>query len=95
MPLSNYTWRFKHPDASVLHLPMINSDHSPILFNLEKSTRKMRSPFRIEAMWFTDESFKNDVDQAWNKVLEQPITEKIRHCKGDIKHWSKQKFGNI
>lgn len=35
--MENSTWNLKFLDAVVLHLPIVNIDHNPILLNLEKT----------------------------------------------------------
>lgn len=47
-------WRQKFPEANITHLPTINSDHNPILLNLEKAEKfRKRRSFKFETMWLT------------------------------------------
>lgn len=50
-----------------------------------RNPKERKPPFRIEVLWFTEESFKYTVDQVWNKVPEYFVAKKIRYFKEDIK----------
>ncbi|KAF7823171.1 putative ribonuclease H protein At1g65750 family [Senna tora] len=66
--LANTGWRNLFPEASVLHLPPLKSDHSPILIRThgmsDSGTRKDR-PFRFLASWLLHEDFPNVVKDSW------------------------------
>ena len=50
--LANDEWRLAFPEAFVMHLPRVCSDHHPILIDLLNDRRGPRNkPFRFEAMW--------------------------------------------
>lgn len=58
--LSNY------PDVILLHLPILGSDHAPILLNVYPLTesRDCRS-FKFEVKWFLHDDFFNIVKEVW------------------------------
>lgn len=71
-------WWINFPDVTVLHLLAINSDHDPILLNLEKSRRKRRrEPFWFEALWPTHVSFQEVSSTTWNAEAHKNLAGKI------------------
>lgn len=78
MVLVDNQWQLRFPDAFVLRMPIVNSEHTLILLNLEKFVRKKKPPFILEAMWFTHELFKEALDSTWNPNSSAPIT---KNCK--------------
>lgn len=46
--LGNAEWCAAFPSTTVFHLPMMISDHAPILTVLQSSRAKPRKPFRFE-----------------------------------------------
>ncbi|KAF7807476.1 hypothetical protein G2W53_039637 [Senna tora] len=66
--IDNVTWRRKFPEASVIHLPPLKSDHSPILVNLSDvsdNDERVERPFRFLTAWLTHQDFGNVVRNAW------------------------------
>ncbi|CAL5416172.1 unnamed protein product [Camellia sinensis] len=56
------SWRHLFPEAWVQHLPMINSDHCPLLISLFGTIpQHSKRPFRIEAAWLTHPTFKDSL----------------------------------
>lgn len=56
--LVNCEWRLIFPNATVVALPMINSDHSPIILSpapLDTSGKR----FKFEAMWQEHPDFES------------------------------------
>ena len=45
---ANVEWCMIYPCTSVFHLPMLNSDHAPILTLLDSHKRNTIKPFRFE-----------------------------------------------
>ena len=55
----NKAWFLQNPNASVLHLPKVASDHRPVLIRFDQSSRNNKFPkiFRFMAAWLTDSRF--------------------------------------
>ncbi|XP_019177832.1 PREDICTED: uncharacterized protein LOC109173030 [Ipomoea nil] len=50
--LSNIEWKLRFPNAEVQHLPMINSDHSPLLLNTDRlPIDPTLKSFRFNSAW--------------------------------------------
>ena len=60
------SWCEKFPQAVVVHLPVVNSDHSSILLNSTSNEDNSKRPFKFEAAWLRDSTCINEVEKAWN-----------------------------
>lgn len=47
---ANDVWKLQFPNASVLHLPAIQSDHCPLLLRSSPNHHNMARPFKFESM---------------------------------------------
>lgn len=57
-------WRELFPEALVKHLPIIQSDHAPLLVQLSDRRKNMgNGPFRFQAAWITHREFQNIIQQ--------------------------------
>lgn len=45
--LSDSQWQLWFPNASIMHMPSVNNDHTPILLNLEKNLLGKKTPFPV------------------------------------------------
>lgn len=54
-------WIHTYPSYALQNLPIIHSDHGPIMLDFE-----LRLPFHFERMWLTHPLCKHVVQQAWN-----------------------------
>lgn len=58
--LGNAEWCAAFPSTTVFHLPMMISDHAPILTVLQSSRAKPRKPFRFENWWLMEGDFQRE-----------------------------------
>ncbi|WVZ69758.1 hypothetical protein U9M48_018493 [Paspalum notatum var. saurae] len=49
--LANAEWIASFPNTSVHHLPMLYSDHCPILIKMESTIQKTKKPFNLKILW--------------------------------------------
>lgn len=84
--LANAAWISLHENYRVQHLPMVGSDHRPILLDTVPTTRVRRN-FHFEAMWNRHESFLHQVMQSWSMPMNgsplDTLSNKIQNCKQD------------
>lgn len=67
--LVNWDWRLLYPKDIAVALPMINSDHSPIIIvpaSLDTSGRR----FKFEAMWQEHPEFDYVLSNSWNSIAD-------------------------
>lgn len=54
---ANPNWLNIFPETKVIHLPRLNSDHCPILLNIDPSYNRGSKPFRFEPFWMSHNTF--------------------------------------
>jgi hypothetical protein len=89
--LANAEWCASFPNTVVYHLPMIRSDHAPILVipTSNKSTRK--KPFRFENYWLLEQDFKRVAQKSWHLSQNRPFHRKLSYLVSDLKTWRRSK----
>lgn len=66
--MCDFEWRNMFPNAMVQHLPRVQSDHAPLLLNLNLGNdRRGGNHFKTLAAWFLHEGFKPFVDSRWDQ----------------------------
>lgn len=58
-------WINMYPSYSLRNIPIIRSDHGPVILDFDYQTPFRKRPFRFEHMWTTHPSCKDMVQQAW------------------------------
>ncbi|GKU96985.1 hypothetical protein SLEP1_g10165 [Rubroshorea leprosula] len=85
---ANPAWKILFPEATLIHLPHVYSDHCPIVLSLEQTFPcSNRKPFRLEKFWLEHESSKDLVASNWtspNLSLIAPLLFKTMLSFGDI-----------
>lgn len=54
-----------YPSAVINHMPIIGSDHAPIILNTKSNHFNKLNKFRFEAKWILQENFMDIVTNAW------------------------------
>jgi hypothetical protein len=63
---ANTDWKLLFPEASIQHLPHLNSDHCPLLLMLDPPPPSTRNrPFRFQPIWLNHPDFPRVVEEAW------------------------------
>ncbi|XP_019178147.1 PREDICTED: uncharacterized protein LOC109173368 [Ipomoea nil] len=87
-------WRLQFPDAEVVHLPIVSSDHAPL--HIRTRLSKLRSQpkkFRYNAMWATHPNFLQFVEKNWSK--EHELDQNKVNLAAKFQEWNKNTFVNI
>ncbi|KAH7864841.1 hypothetical protein Vadar_034499 [Vaccinium darrowii] len=99
MVFANSKWRELYDKAMVFVEPAIGSDHNPLILNTDVPFNKVGKPFRFESFWVTEDGCKTVVEESWKRGQEGPLMyslcKKLRHCKDNLKSWSKDNFGDL
>lgn len=97
--LVNEDWRLLFPDAQLFHLPVLQSDHKPLLMQLKRKVGFHPRPFRFEGMWTLDRSSYDVIRQAWHSDLSgSPLHQVVRGFKNFVvamKRWNRKVFGQV
>ena len=89
--LGNADWCSAFPTTTVYHLPMMKSDHAPILAVLNSTRTKTNKPFKFENWWLLEQDFQQVAKNSWQKSHWRPFHEKARYLAYDLKTWRKTK----
>ncbi|XP_019168344.1 PREDICTED: uncharacterized protein LOC109164047 [Ipomoea nil] len=93
--LCNVDWRLRFPDATVQHLPIVQSDHSPLFLNTAPIVPKRIYPrrFRFNAAWITHPDFRKMVQINWD--VNKDVFENKSLLAENLDSWNRDTFGNI
>ncbi|CAN0876754.1 hypothetical protein LINGRAHAP2_LOCUS11480 [Linum grandiflorum] len=93
--VANIRWRHLFPEASLLHLPRTHSDHCPLLLLSGGVASVARNrPFRLEAMWFEEESFRDLVENSITcSHLATP--QLLNYLRETFIEWNRTREGNL
>lgn len=64
--LINFYWCVVCPNTKVLNLPIILSDHAPILISTDGQFCRPKQSFKFENWWLTKSDFQAHAKAAWN-----------------------------
>ena len=96
---ANTAW-LDHFSHSIVHnLPIIRSDHGPIILDTEYTQPYRHRPFRFEWMWTTHPDCATIINLAWSKKYDGShayiLGKKINTIKDDFSKWNKAVFGMV
>ncbi|XP_019157735.1 PREDICTED: uncharacterized protein LOC109154388 [Ipomoea nil] len=92
--LCNVEWRMLYPDASVTHLPMVSSNHSPLLIKTIKTQGSgVSRNFKYNAAWTSHPGFMNFVKDKWN--IDEGLEQAKMELANDLLSWNHSTFGSI
>jgi hypothetical protein len=95
---ANNEWLDTHPASLVTNLPIIASDHGPIILDTNLRTLFKHRPFRFEWMWNSHPDCRSLVKNAWKDKIASGshafcLTKKLENVRDRFKVWNKQSFG--
>ncbi|KAL2935019.1 hypothetical protein RDABS01_018138 [Bienertia sinuspersici] len=93
--LCNSEWATRFSQASVRHLPAIQSDHYPLLIspNGFSPLEAINKPFHFQAAWLTHEKFQEFMESNWSN--EAPLVPFLHSLSQKLQTWNKEVFHNI
>ena len=94
--LANNAWDSLFPISKVTNLPIIGSDHRPILVESKPQLLAAQKIFRFENIWTTSEDCEKLVSKVWSSTSSsEPLLlwlENLKACKHSLSVWSKKAF---
>jgi hypothetical protein len=75
----------------VYNLPMMKSDHAPILAMLNSKPRKHDKIFKFENWWLLEDDYDITARQSWSKSSNRPFHLKTFYLAKDLERWRKSK----
>ncbi|CAL1374667.1 unnamed protein product [Linum trigynum] len=88
--LCSTSWFSTFSNARVIHELPIESDHSPLIVELEGLKQRVKSPFRFDTRWLKREECHDIVNRIWEE--EGNCEEKMSKCEKELRIWAKQVF---
>lgn len=97
--LISQDWLDSFQDFNVESLPIIASDHGPLIASTKKTIPFRHRPRRFEAMWAKHPDCGNIIQSAWNSHQHGSTTfsvaRKIQNSMDSLLDWNKNSLGNI
>lgn len=92
------SWCANFPNVSVETLPVLNSDHKPLLLHFDSEQRTSPSLFWYEAKWNIDEECVSVIQRVWSagEATRDPlggVVQDLSRSKTTLIEWSRAKFG--
>ena len=88
-------WRLRFEETTFIRLPMLKSDHSPLLIrtsDISNSTRE-RKPFRFMASWLANPPFCDVLHSAWSEGGNWLTASHLFRQRAEI--WNGECYGNL
>lgn len=96
--IANHLWTTLFPNATFQHLPILTSDHAPILLDALGSGKNYHS-FKFEKIWIRDSTSELIIQKAWNTMFQGTLgfilSNKLKEVKKALKIWNKNCCGHI
>uniref|UniRef100_A0A2N9FR65 Reverse transcriptase domain-containing protein n=1 Tax=Fagus sylvatica TaxID=28930 RepID=A0A2N9FR65_FAGSY len=95
--ICNGDWRLIFPKAGVIHLPLLQSDHNPIMVVANLEVGRKARPFRFEAAWTRDASSHQVIEAAWEEPVRGSasyrLMRRIQRAAKGLRKWNRENFG--
>lgn len=88
---ANAEWCNAFPNTTVYNLPIMYSDHAPILSITKPNSMKSKRSFKFENWWLLEEDFNEAARNNWIRTNEKPFHVRTNLLAGSLKKWSKGK----
>ncbi|XP_062026488.1 uncharacterized protein LOC133742823 [Rosa rugosa] len=96
---ANPNWFQLFPDCTLQNLPIVGSDHGPILLTTLSRRKPSRRPFKLEAIWFAHPQFVEITKHIWNMNWDNDPIKNLSAILGAFSHrisnWSRETYGNL
>ena len=92
--LGNAEWCLAYPSTTIYHLPMMYSDHAPILAVLNSQRPRINKPFRFENWQLMDTDYHDIAKQSWQRSSNRDFFHKTKYLAADLRKWGKKKPRN-
>lgn len=96
--VANHSWTILFPNATLQHLPICLSDHSPIFLDT-MGRKKQSNSFKFKEFWIRDPTSQMVIQKAWNKSFSGTpafiFSQKLKEVKKILKLWNNNCYGHI
>ncbi|XP_031103194.1 uncharacterized protein LOC116006838 [Ipomoea triloba] len=91
--LCSMEWIDRNRNTTVTHLTAVESDHCPILIDIDLKTKTGGDVFMFQGAWTTHPLFLDYVNKHWN--AEETVWSNKNSMAIKLKEWNQNVFGNI
>lgn len=99
----NQDWRILFLKARLDNLPIMRSNHGPMLLDTiyDIGIKKSRGKVAFEAFWTKDDAEKQIIQRVWNFMYHHQLhpmanlSTKLQTCLMHLKAWSQNSYGNL
>ncbi|KAF7832087.1 uncharacterized protein G2W53_014420 [Senna tora] len=93
---ANTEWMQMFPDSWVNVLPVVTSDHSPLLVQTQRNTeRPRRRQFQFQAMWLQHPQLKDLVHSSWQHQGTGSLAAQYKENFGNLNHQISQTYHQV
>ncbi|XP_010424607.1 PREDICTED: uncharacterized protein LOC104709741 [Camelina sativa] len=90
--LGNEDWHDLFPDTVTEYLPMIASDHKPIVVNIGAKRSRGKRSYMFDCRWIGKAGLMDVIASGWDRDLDQDsdnFVQKVVNCRKAISQWRK------
>ncbi|KAG7548646.1 Reverse transcriptase domain [Arabidopsis suecica] len=91
--LANEEWHDLFCNSFIEYLPMVASDHSPVVATIADKIPRGKHSFRFDKRWIGKEGLLEAITNGWNLdpgLREGQFVEKLTNCRRAISQWRKE-----
>ncbi|KAG7574769.1 Endonuclease/exonuclease/phosphatase superfamily [Arabidopsis suecica] len=91
--LANEDWHELFCNSFVEYLPMVASDHSPVVATLLDKIPRGKRTFRFDKRWIGKDGLMEAISNGWNSESESgagKFVEKLNNCRRAISQWRRE-----
>ncbi|XP_026429794.1 uncharacterized protein LOC113326221 [Papaver somniferum] len=92
-------WVIHFPDAKLLHLPQLGSDHCPIMLDSSSINCDKKQNWKYFQCYERDETLKEEVATTWNQPVSgfhaYKLSKHLILTRKHVSKWNKEIFSNI
>ncbi|OMP12130.1 reverse transcriptase [Corchorus capsularis] len=96
--IANMQWMETFAKTQVFNLPIVGSDHSPILVDSNFCDKKVPKQFKFEIIWDEKEECEQIIRDGWSSAFQgshsYQVVQKLKKCRRMLIAWSKKAFPN-
>jgi hypothetical protein len=89
--LGNAEWCVAFSSTTIYHLPMMRTDHAPILAVLNSTRHKTNRPFCFENWLLREQEYHTVAHQSWQRSASRTFTQKTSYLAHDLRKWRKSR----
>ena len=89
--LVNAEWCGVFPTTNVFNLPIMFSDHAPILLSTDSQFRKPKHTFKFENWWTFEEDYHTVAKTTWASSSNRPFHARTTNLAGSLRRWCRKK----